>query len=141
MVLRGGQCVKTSPRVVQPVATPIAGAPSSSSTAVFSLGKTKAKCGCEGAREPRTQVSMGHRTQWGRSGWILGGQQGTSSTVLLFRHPLLSFTDSWVFSISSVQLSRSVVADSLPPHESQHTRPACTSPTTVVYSNSCPSSW
>ena len=38
----------------------------------------------------------------------------------------------------SVQLlSRS---DSLRPHESQHTRPPCPSPTPGVYSNSCPSS-
>ena len=41
---------------------------------------------------------------------------------------------------SSVQFSRSVVSDSLRPHESQHTRPPCSSPTPGVYSNSCPSS-
>ena len=42
---------------------------------------------------------------------------------------------------SSVQFSRSVVSDSLQPHESQHTRPPCTSPTPGVHSDSCPSSW
>ena len=42
--------------------------------------------------------------------------------------------------ISSVQFSRSVVSDSLRPHESQHARPPCPSPTTGVYSNPCPSS-
>ena len=31
--------------------------------------------------------------------------------------------------ISSVQFSRSVVSNSLPPHESQHARPPCPSPT------------
>ena len=43
---------------------------------------------------------------------------------------------------SSVQFSsfHSVVSDSLRPHESQHTRPPCPSPTPGVYSNSCPSS-
>ena len=41
---------------------------------------------------------------------------------------------------SLVQLSRSVVSDSLRPHESQHTRPPCLSQTPGVYSNSCPSS-
>ena len=41
---------------------------------------------------------------------------------------------------SSVQFSRSVVSDSLQPHESQHARPPCPSPTPGVYSNSCPSS-
>ena len=38
--------------------------------------------------------------------------------------------------ISSVQFSRSVVSDSLLPHESQHTRPPCPSPTPGVHSNS-----
>ena len=42
--------------------------------------------------------------------------------------------------IHSVQFSRSVVSDSLWPHESQHARPPCPSPTPRVYSNSCPSS-
>ena len=42
---------------------------------------------------------------------------------------------------SSVQFSRSVVSDSLWPHEPQHTRPPCPSPTLGVDSNSCPSSW
>ena len=41
---------------------------------------------------------------------------------------------------SSVQFSRSVVSDSLRPHESQHARPPCPSPTPRVYSDSCPSS-
>ena len=43
-------------------------------------------------------------------------------------------------SISSVQFSRSVVSDSLQPHESQHARPPCPSSTTEVHSNSWPSS-
>ena len=43
--------------------------------------------------------------------------------------------------ISSVQFSRSVVSDSLRPHESQHARPPCPSPSLGVHSNSCPSSW
>ena len=41
---------------------------------------------------------------------------------------------------TSVQFSRSVVSDSLRPHESQHTRPPCPSPTPGVHSDSCPSS-
>ena len=40
-----------------------------------------------------------------------------------------------------VQFSRSVVSDSLRPHESQHARPPCPSPTPGVHSNSCPQSW
>ena len=42
--------------------------------------------------------------------------------------------------ISSVQFSRSVVSDFLQPHESQHTRPPCPSPTPRVHSDSHPSS-
>ena len=40
----------------------------------------------------------------------------------------------------SVQFSLSVVSDSSRPHESQHARPPCPSPTPGVDSNSCPSS-
>ena len=41
---------------------------------------------------------------------------------------------------SSVQFSRSGVSNSLQPHESQHVRPPCPSPSPGVHSNSCPSS-
>ena len=41
--------------------------------------------------------------------------------------------------ISSVQFSHSVVSDSLRPHELQHARPPCPSPTPRVHPNSCPS--
>ena len=40
----------------------------------------------------------------------------------------------------SVQFSCSVVSDFLRPHELQHTRPPCPSPTPRVHSDSCPSS-
>ena len=42
---------------------------------------------------------------------------------------------------SSVQFSRSVMSNSLRPHEPQHTRPPCPSPTPGVHPNSCPLSW
>ena len=42
--------------------------------------------------------------------------------------------------LTSVQFSHSVVSDFLRPHELQHARPPCPSPTPRVYSNSCPSS-
>ena len=47
--------------------------------------------------------------------------------------------EAW--NISSVQFSCSVVSDCLQPHESQHARPPCPSPTPGVYLNSCPWSW
>ena len=41
---------------------------------------------------------------------------------------------------SSLQFIHSVVFDSLQPHEPQHTRPPCPSPTPGVHPNPCPSS-
>ena len=52
--------------------------------------------------------------------------------------PLPPLFPSFYFSsvqFSSVQFSRSVVSDSLKPHESQHARPPCPSPTPGVYSD------
>ena len=46
----------------------------------------------------------------------------------------------WVQCLSSVQFSRSVRSDSLRPHELQHARAPCPSPTPRVHSDSCPSS-
>ena len=47
----------------------------------------------------------------------------------------------WMF-CSSVQFGHSVVSNCLRPHESQHTRPPCPSPTPGVHSNSYPlSQW
>ena len=49
---------------------------------------------------------------------------------------------TWKLIFSSVQFSRSVVSDSLRPHESQHARPPCPSPTPGVHPNPCPlSQW
>ena len=47
-------------------------------------------------------------------------------------------SDDNVIEGTSVQFSYSVVSDSLRPHEPQHARPPCPSPTPGVYSNSCP---
>ena len=57
-------------------------------------------------------------------------------TLLSIRSPMF-----WV-SISLVQFSRSVPSDSLGPHELQHARPPCPSPTPGVHSDSRPlSQW
>ena len=48
---------------------------------------------------------------------------------------------SGLISFQSVQFSCSVVSDSLWPHELQHARPPCPSPTPRVHPSSCPSSW
>ena len=54
-------------------------------------------------------------------------------------HSLVNSTISTI-QFSSVQFSHSVVSDSLWPHESQHARPPCPSPTPRVHSDSRPSS-
>ena len=52
-----------------------------------------------------------------------------------------SFIESCYFNLfSSVQFSCSDMSDSLWPHELQHARPLCPSPTPVVHPNPCPSS-
>ena len=45
---------------------------------------------------------------------------------------------SFISLCDSVQFSRSVVSDSLQPHESQHARPPCPSPSPRIHSDSCP---
>ena len=57
-------------------------------------------------------------------------------------YPVLKLQNSYFSShqFSSVQFSRSVVSDSLQPHELQHARPPCPSPAPGVHSNSGPSS-
>ena len=61
------------------------------------------------------------------------------SSLLVYRNTV-EFVCWLLYSISSVKFSRSVMSDSLRPHELQHARPPCPSPTPRVYSNSCPSS-
>ena len=79
---------------------------------------------------------------------FLPGSQPYCAFILLnvFRRipgPLFPIAPSTVISLpgfSSDQFSHSVMSDSLQPHELQHARPPCPSPTPGVYSNSCPSS-
>ena len=56
---------------------------------------------------------------------------------------LLALSESPISSgvFSSVQFSRSVMSDSLRPHEPQHARPPCPSPTPTVHPNPCSLSW
>ena len=60
-----------------------------------------------------------------------------ASQIQFFLHSVFSMIS---FQFSSVQFSPSVMSDSLLPHELQHTRSPCPSPTPGVHSNSCPSS-
>ena len=64
---------------------------------------------------------------------------GTTLAVRLLRCEFMC--PSFQAALSSVQFSLSVVSNTLQLHGPQHTRPPCPSPTSGVYSNSCPSSW
>ena len=69
--------------------------------------------------------------------WVLedaAGLEMLSSEVVAMR--VINYNVHW-YLFSSVQFSCSVVSDSLWPHELQHTRPPCPSPTQGVHSNSC----
>ena len=62
------------------------------------------------------------------------------SALLMVHLSYLYMTDGKSHQFSSVQFSRSFVSDSLRPHESQHARPPCPSPSPGVHSKSRPSS-
>ena len=62
------------------------------------------------------------------------------SASLSIQPPVVVDSSIKHFQFSAVQFSRSVMSDSLWPHESQHARPPCPSPTSGVYPNSCASS-
>ena len=62
----------------------------------------------------------------------------------LYIYIYMTFINLWTYDLhmSSVQFSHSVVSDSLRPHESQHARPPCPSPTHGLHSDSHPlSQW
>ena len=93
------------------------------------------------ASSPITSWQIDGETMDTVSDFILGGSKITADgdcsheikrRLLLGRKAMTN--------LSSVQFSRSVVSDSLQPHESQRARPPCPSPTPKVHSNSCPSS-
>ena len=51
------------------------------------------------------------------------------------------FSYVYVYALILLLFSHSVVSDSLRPHELQHARPPCPSPTPGVHPNPCPLSW
>ena len=53
----------------------------------------------------------------------------------------LSYWIQHLCKVRTVQFSCSVVFSSLQPHQTQHARPPCPSPTSGVHPNPCPLSW
>ena len=98
---------------------------------------------CDQHQGLTAQRGGGHRTRAGtRSDWRLCGQGQTLPvhhlpayiSAPLAAHVFVFLVRPWVY----FQFSRSVVSDSLRPHEPQHTRPPCPSPTPGVHPNPCP---
>ena len=88
------------------------------------------------------EVSMGHLDNIP----VEKGSYGRTEVILVYTMGDLSMSESaeqlWVLLVflevrkSSVQFSRSVMSDSLRPHEPQDARPPCPSPTPGVHSDS-----
>ena len=68
------------------------------------------------------------------------GEMGTCTCMAESLHFSPEIITTLLVNWISVQFSSSVMSDSLQPHESQHARPPCPSPTPGVYSDSRPSS-
>ena len=73
-------------------------------------------------------------------GQLITNQPGNEIWKWLHDHQQGPERENLVTLFSSVQFSRSVVSHSSSPHESQHARPPCPSPTPGVHSDSRPSS-
>ena len=86
--------------------------------------------------------SQGPATTLGTSNslalWVSAGEI-TLPSPIPYGMPYLCMAHT-IGAFSSVQFSRSVVSNSLRPHESQHARPPCPSPTPGVHPDSRPSS-
>ena len=71
-----------------------------------------------------------------------GISRSYNSSIFSFLSNLHTAPHSGYTNFSSVQFSHSVMSDSLRPHELQHTRPPCPSPTPRVHPKPCPlSQW
>ena len=77
-----------------------------------------------------------------RSGAAKKKKQKTNHDMAMYLFQMEPYNNiSLIFAgVQSVLFSYSVVSDSLRPHESQHARPPCPSPTPGVHSDSRPSS-
>ena len=87
-------------------------------------------------------LSLLHSVMWGHSKTD-GSQPEESSYRELYQPAPWSWTSQPPElgehqSMPAVQFSRSVVSNSLRPHEPQHARPPCPSPTPRVHPNPCP---
>ena len=119
---------------------------------MFLPGKSHVQRGLVGY-SPWGPKRVGHDlgTKWQQSSWErwsidlecdVAHSSLSRTSILYISTQKVCFKCKSFFNVSSVQFSRPVMSDSLWPHESQHARPPCPSPTPRVYPNSCPlSQW
>ena len=79
--------------------------------------------------------------QWMSTFWNCGKSMRNKEPSGIYPLKYLFHSDQAFRGFSTVQFSRSVMSDSLRPHESQHARHPCPSPTPIVHANSRPSIW
>ena len=84
------------------------------------------------------RIAMNVVYLWGIGSTGRGWESGRERKQAM-KGELSGQSSSWANG-ASVQLSHSVVSDSLRPHEPKHARPPCPSPTPGVHPNPCPSS-
>ena len=87
---------------------------------------------------PQAPLSMGFSRQEHSSGLPIPFSRRSSQSRGWTQVSSIAGSFFTIWATSSVQFSCSVVSDSLWPHEPQHARPPCPSPTLGVYPNSCP---
>ena len=107
---------------------------------------SKQNCACGFLVHP-TKAGLCYKGHEPNAGWIRGmyslPRRALTTNMQICKCTPCSHTlqmDSWFVDSDSDQISRSVVSDSLRPHESQHARPPCPSPTPGVHWDSRPSS-
>ena len=101
-------------------------------------GRSSGEWNCFPLQDSCLENSMGRGAWWAT---VLGVKRVGHNWETENTHTDSSWKHIGLWSIvlfSSFQFSHSVVSNSLRPHESQHARPPCPSPTPRVYSNPCP---
>ena len=96
--------------------------------------------GRDHGQQPSSLAVWGDGEGPGATGQELGCSVFNQTQSLIFGLNA-EFLLTFCWNKNSVRFSCSVVSDSLRPHEPQHTRPPCPSPTPGVYPNLCPLSW
>ena len=78
-------------------------------------------------------LKKGMATHFSSLAWRIPGTEEIGGPQFMASQSQTQLMQQQAHKLSSVQFSRSVVSDSLRPHEPQHARPPCSSPTAGVY--------